>query len=193
MSAEPLGDDPFFPFEGRVQTREIDAPVIPEPPRAGEPGGAPCPNCPAPGSTNGSKADELVIWQDAQWSVLAGMTPIGLPMVALLVPREHYLLDTLPPELTATLGPMLQRVSTAIRRIDGVGRTHFNRFGDGSEHFHVWFFARPLGMMQLRGPSLAIWNDLLPRLPDPEFRANARTVASALAEYGGEPHGIALP
>jgi diadenosine tetraphosphate (Ap4A) HIT family hydrolase len=193
MSPEPLRDSPFFPFEGELRTRELAAPVIPEPPRAGEPGGNPCPNCPAPGSTDESKADELVIWQDDQWSVLAGMNPTGLPMVALLVSREHYLLDTLPPELTTTLGPMIQRISMAIRRIDGVGRTHFNRFGDGSEHFHVWFLARPLGMMQLRGPSLAIWGDLLPHLPDAEFRANVRTVATALAEQSGEPQGIALP
>jgi hypothetical protein len=111
--------------------------------------------------------------------------------VAILEPREHYRLDNLPPELTATLGPMIQRVTTAIRRIDSVGRTHFNRWGDGSEHFHLWFLARPLGMMQLRGAFIAAWDDLLPNVPDEELQANTRLVAAALAEGGGE--AVELP
>src|SRR5215207_10382131 len=142
MSPEPLLGGPFFPFEGDLQVVPLDEPVLPEPPRAGEPGGKECSNCANP---------ELdAIWGDDQWLLKSGFQQNGLPMVALLVPREHYRLDNLPPELTATLGPMIQRVATAIRRIEGVGRTHFNRWGDGSEHFHVWFLAHPLGMMQLR-------------------------------------------
>lgn len=182
MAVDPLLGGRFFPFEGDIEVRPLDEPVLPEPPRAGEPGGAPCNSCVDP--------DTATIWRDHHWA-LKGMGPSGLPMVALLVPREHYRLDTLPPELTATLGPMIQRVAGAIRRIDGVGRTHFNRFGDGSEHFHIWFLARPLGLMQLRGAMIAAWDDLLPKVPDEEFRRNARTVAGALAETSGEPVGIA--
>jgi len=114
-------------------------------------------------------------------------------MVAILEPREHYRLDNLPPELTRTLGPMIQRVAGAIRAIDGVARTHFNRWGDGGEHFHLWFLARPLGMMQLRGAMIAAWDDMLPKIPHDEFVANARLVAGKLAEDGGEPVGVALP
>jgi hypothetical protein len=124
------------------------------------------------------------IWGDDQWLLKAGFEPSRLPLVALLAPREHYRLDNLPPELTATLGPRIQRVAAAIRRIDSVGRTHFNRWGDGSEHFHLWFLARPLGMMQLRGAMIAAWDDMLPKVPNEEFITNARTVASALAETG---------
>ncbi|MFC0627257.1 hypothetical protein [Kribbella deserti] len=57
--------------------------------------------------------DKFAIWQDGQWRLNAGITQPGLPMVALLVPREHYRLDNLPPELLATLGPMLQRTTEA--------------------------------------------------------------------------------
>jgi hypothetical protein len=103
--------------------------------------------------------------------------------------NNHYRLDNLPPELTATLGPMIQRVAKAIQRIDSVGRTHFNRWGDASEHFHLWFLARPLGMMQLRGAMIAAWDDLLPKIPDEELAANSRQVAAALAEDGGEVVG----
>jgi hypothetical protein len=53
--------------------------------------------------------------------------------------------------------------------------------GDGSEHFHLWFLARPLGMMQLRGPMLAVWDELLPKVPDEEFQQNVRTMVAALS------------
>lgn len=183
VPADPVLGGPFFAFDGDLRVVPLAEPVIPEPPRAGEPGGAPCPTCAEPESD--------AIWGDDRWLLKAGFEPSGLPVVALLVPRQHYRLDNLPAELTATLGPMIQRVSAAVRRVDGVGRTHFSRFGDGSEHFHVWFFARPLGMMQLRGPLLSVWGDLLPPVPADEFRANARTVATALAEQGGRSLGVA--
>jgi diadenosine tetraphosphate (Ap4A) HIT family hydrolase len=181
VSAEPLLGGPFFPFEGDLQVVPLDEPVLPEPPRAGEPGGKECFTCTNP------EAD--AIWGDEQWLLKSGYQQNGLPMVALLVPREHYRLDNLPPELTATLGPMIQRVAGAIRQIEGVGRTHFNRWGDGSEHFHVWFLARPLGMMQLRGAMIAAWDDILPPVPTEEVQANARTVAAALSARGGVPLG----
>lgn len=182
MSSEPLVGLPFFPFEGDVQVVPLDEPVLPEPPRRGEAGGEPCMTC--------SEPDRSVIWRDGLWHLKAGFTPSGLPMVAILEPRAHYRLDNMPAELTASLGPIIQRVTNAIRMIDGVARTHFNRWGDGSEHFHLWFLARPLGMMQLRGAMIAAWDDMLPPVPQQEFEANARTVA-ALSEDGGEPFGVA--
>jgi hypothetical protein len=180
LSTEPLLGQRFFPFEGDFQVVPLAEPVLPEPPRAGEPGGKPCPKCADP--------DGFVIWQDEQWSLKA-FEASGLPFVAILESREHYRLDNLPPELTATLGAVIQRVAKAIQDIDSVGRTHFNRWGDGSEHFHLWFLARPLGMMQLRGAMIAAWDDLLPKIPEPEHAANARLVAAALAEGGGEAVG----
>jgi hypothetical protein len=182
MSAEPLTGHPFFPFDGDVRVVPLAEPTLPEPPRRGEAGGEPCGTCADP--------DRLVIWRDDQWQLKQGYAS-GLPLVAIMEPRQHYRLDNLPAELTATLGPMIQRVTSAIRRIDSVGRTHFNRWGDGSEHFHLWFLARPLGMMQLRGAFIAAWDDLLPKIPDEELRANTRLIAAALAEDGGE--AVELP
>jgi hypothetical protein len=177
LSADPVLGGPFFPFDGDVRVRPLDEPVVPEPPRKGEPGGERCPTCAEP--------EECLVWRDERWAVYAGFEPVGLPMVALLMPIQHVTLHTMGPDLVAGLGPMIQRTAVAIGRIPGVGRTHFSRFGDGSEHFHIWFLARPLGMMQLRGPMLAVWDDLLPRVPDEEFAANVRTLAAALAEGGG--------
>jgi hypothetical protein len=177
VSAEPLLGGPFFPFDGELQVVPLDEPVLPEPPRRGEPGGEPCPKCADP--------ERFAIWRDEQWQLKA-FKPTGLPLVAILEPHEHYRLDNLPPALTATLGPMIQRVAKAIQDLDAVGRTHFNRWGDGSEHFHLWFLARPLGMMQLRGAMIAAWDDMLPAIPTEEFTANAHQVATALAAQGGE-------
>jgi hypothetical protein len=177
VSVKPILGDPFFPFEGDFGVRPLERPIVPEPPRKGEPGGARCEICAEP--------EQCRIWHDERWAVHAGFEPIGLPMVALLVPVQHVTLHTMPPDLVAGLGPMIQRLAVAVGRVPGVGRTHFSRFGDGGEHFHIWFLARPLGMMQLRGPMLAVWDELLPRVPDEEFAANARIVAGALAEGGG--------
>jgi len=81
---------------------------------------------------------------------------------------------------------MLQRVSRSIGRIDAVGRVHVNRWGDGSHHFHVWFLARPRGMWQMRGAMLAVWDDLLPKVPAEEWTRNRELVARAMAEAGGQ-------
>jgi hypothetical protein len=62
---------------------------------------------------------------------------------------------------------------------------HVARWGDGSYHAHVWFLARPRGMWQMRGAMLAIWDDLLPRMPEDEWLANRRAVAAALAAQDG--------
>ncbi|GAA1616644.1 hypothetical protein [Kribbella karoonensis] len=176
MSAAPFAGDPMFPFEGDVEVVPLAGPVLPEPARGGE-GGADCWSCAEP--------DRDVIWRDEQWKLKA-RKPSGLPFVAILEPREHYRLDNLPPELTATLGPAIQRVAKAIQDLDPVARTHFNRWGDGSEHFHLWFLARPLGMMQLRGAMIALWDEMLPAVPADEFTANVNQVAAALAQGGGE-------
>jgi hypothetical protein len=181
VSPEPLIGLPFFPFEGDVSVVPLEEPIVPEPPRVGEPGGDSCRRC--------EKPAEYAIWRDDRWVVRTGFQRMGLPMVAALEPLEHVTMHTMPPDLAATMGPVIQRLAIAIGRIDGVGRCHFSRWGDGGEHFHMWFLARPLGMMQLRGAMIAAWDDMLPPLPDEELAANIRTVATAMAEGGGEAIG----
>ena len=80
----------------------------------------------------------------------------------------------------------MQRLAGAIQSLDGVARTHFSRWGDGSAHFHLHFMARPLGMMQGRGPMLAFWDDVLPPVDPALLAAHGRQVARALAAHGGE-------
>jgi diadenosine tetraphosphate (Ap4A) HIT family hydrolase len=177
----PLGevaDDDLFPFEGEMTTKPLEAPRLPEPPRRGEPGGDPCGPCQA-------NLNQGVIWEHEHWWVLMDKDPHGLPGIAVLLSKDHHDLEDLPPHLASELGPMIQRVARAVGRIEGVGRVHVNRWGDGGSHFHVWFLARPRGMWQMRGAMLAVWDDLLPRVPAEEWQANRRTVADALAEEGG--------
>ena len=94
VSPEPVLGDRFFPFEGDIQVRPLEEPVVPEPPRFGEPGGEPCGVCAEP--------DNHLVWRDEHWMLHAGMEPTGLPMVALLSPVQHVTLHTMPDDLAAS-------------------------------------------------------------------------------------------
>jgi hypothetical protein len=113
---------------------------------------------------------------------------MGIPFIGGFAPNEHCRLEDASTDVLTTLGPLMQRISSAVKSIPGVARTHFARWGDGSEHFHLWALARPLGMMQGRGAMLAFWDDVLPDMPDDLKRTHLDTVASALAEGGGEAY-----
>ena len=115
---------------------------------------------------------------------------MGIPFVGGIAPNVHCTLDTAPLDVLTTLGPLMHRINTAVKSIPGVARTHFARWGDGSEHFHMWALARPLGMMQGRGPMLAFWDDVLPAMPDDLMQEHLRIVAESLASGGGTayPH-----
>jgi diadenosine tetraphosphate (Ap4A) HIT family hydrolase len=177
LSAAPLTGSPFFGFEGDLSMQPLEPMLVPEEPRSGELDPAECFHCrPSP---------EHLIWRDERWHV--GAAPVtGLPFVAGLAPNAHVRLDQMDADLLATFGDLVQRLAGAIGSLDGVARTHFSRWGDGSAHFHLHFMARPLGMMQGRGPMLAFWDDVLPPV-DPELLAeHGRQVARVLAARGGE-------
>jgi diadenosine tetraphosphate (Ap4A) HIT family hydrolase len=177
LSTAPLTGNELWPFDADLQTRPLEPPIIPEPLRWGV-DGVDCVSCqPRP---------DMDVWRDERWLVRIPAEPSGLPTVAVLVSRAHHDLETLPAELVAELGPMIQRLARAIGRLEEVGRVHVNRWGDGSEHFHVWFLPRPEGMWQLRGALLAAWDDLLPKVPQDEWDRNRRAVIAALAEEGGQ-------
>ncbi|WP_091552586.1 hypothetical protein [Micromonospora pattaloongensis] len=169
---------PSFPFEGELRVKQLDDPVAVEPPRKGE-DSADCSACAAP--------DEAYIWVSDRWRVRAMDRPTGLPMVLILESRSHLDLGDLPNLLAAELGVMTVRLERAIRSLDGVARVHVNRWGDGAAHLHVWFLARPRGRLQLRGTFLSLWDDILPPIPESQWRENLALVAAWLAEFGGRP------
>ena len=72
-----------------------------------------------------------------------------------------------------------------------IARAHVSRWGDGGAHLHLFFVARPAGFSQLRGTCLAIWDDLLPPVPDDQRDQDAVSVGQALAgSYGGQAHPV---
>ena len=164
VSTAPVTGNELWPFDADLETVALQEPRIPEPPRGGA-GGVDCSSC--------RRTPGFDVWQDGNWALGVPEQPSGLPIVAVLISRAHHDLEDLPPDLAAELGPMIQRVARAIASVEDVGRVHVNRWGDGGEHFHIWFLARPRGMWQLRGAMLAVWDDLLPKVPQEEWTETA--------------------
>ena len=87
---------------------------------------------------------------------------------------------TVPAELQVELGPLLIRVQRAVFAVGDIGNVHVCRWGDGGEHFHIWFMARPARIPQLLGSFAAIWDDVLPPTPDDVWDENLEIVRQAL-------------
>ena len=168
----PVEEWQTFPFDGELRPRTLLPPVEQERPRFGE-GGVECRRCAA--------SDESYLWTNDGWRLYALDEPSGLPIILLLEPREHYAEPgDLPDELAAALGVMLARVERAIRSIGEIGRVHVCRWGDGGEHLHWWFLARPARLPQLIGSFAAIWDDVLPPVPEAIWRKDLARVVDAL-------------
>jgi diadenosine tetraphosphate (Ap4A) HIT family hydrolase len=172
LAMPPVHEWETFPFDGDIRVRALVPPVEAEAPRRGE-GGVDCWRC--------ERGDSDAIWHDERWLLSPLEKPSGLPVVLILEPRAHHDLDDLPEELARELGPLVQRIERAVRAVGEIGRVHVCRWGDGSEHLHFWFMARPARLPQLVGSFAAIWDDILPPLPEDVWRANLSTVAKALA------------
>jgi hypothetical protein len=164
----------IFPFEGELLVKPLQPLVLPEPLREGE-GGTPCGSCAA--------GLDDAIWTDDRWKLVAPREA-SIPIV-LLCPLEHLDLVDLDASYAAELGLLTVRLEKALTALGGVGRVHAMKVGDGALHLHVWFFARPAGLLQLRGSSLVDWSDCLPPMPTEEWDAVQRELAAGLAASGG--------
>ena len=172
----PVEEWDTFPFEGELRPRPLQPPTAREQPRHGE-GGTDCRRCAAP--------DAEYLWTSERWRLTALERPSGLPVVVLLEPREHVAEPgELSPELAAELGMLIARVERAVRAVGEIGRVHVCRWGDGGEHLHWWFMARPARIPQLLGSFAAIWDDVLPPLPEDVWRDNLAALVRALAADG---------
>src|SRR6266568_697443 len=70
----------IFPFEQNgLRVVPLDAPVLPEPPRAGE-DPADCGSC---------RARDEGIWRDEHWRI-SRYEKVGVPLVLMLHPLEHH-------------------------------------------------------------------------------------------------------
>jgi diadenosine tetraphosphate (Ap4A) HIT family hydrolase len=166
---------PIRPYEvDGLRMRHVDDPVLPEPPRSGE-SAADCWTCKA--------ADEEFIWSGARWRISMPAEPQSLPAVT-LHPREHLDFHELDLEHGAEMGVLMVRAQRALSSIEGVGRVHVYKWGDGGAHLHVVLIARPAGMIQLKGMFLSVWMFALPPLPADQWGAMREKVAAELAASG---------
>ena len=172
LSVPPVETWESWPFEGEIRPRALRPPLTAEPPLVGE-GGVDCWRCEA--------GDEDYIWVGDDWRIRV-LGPTGMPIVAMLETRGHFAsIGDLPAELLAELGPQLARVDRAIRGLGEVGNVFIGRYGDGSEHLHWWFQARPARFEQLRTSLVLVWDDVLPPVPEEIWREDVEALRRALS------------
>jgi diadenosine tetraphosphate (Ap4A) HIT family hydrolase len=171
LRTPPVHEWDTWPFEGEVRPKRL-APPTPEPAIHGQ-GGVDCRAC--------AMADSEYLWTSERWRLIAVPEPAGLPVVVLLEPREHYAGPAdLPEDLAREQGVMLGRVERAVLAVGGIARVHIGRWGEGAEHLHWWFIARPEGFGQLRSSFAEIWDEVLPPTPDRVWADNLARVVDAL-------------
>jgi len=161
-----------LPYNEPLTVRSLGEPVIPEPPRRGEPGGDPCGIC----TGQATKP----VWSDENWSL---HPPVGGSLLGAvwLATKDHVDSFTdLPEPASLEFGRVIASVERGILSLGGVARVHLYRWGDGGSHFHVWLLPRPLGMIEAAGMMLPLWEDVLPNVTDVELRAAAEQVALAM-------------
>jgi diadenosine tetraphosphate (Ap4A) HIT family hydrolase len=161
-----------LPYAEPLVIAELAEPVIPEPPRRGEPGGDPCGIC--TGQATGA------VWSDDHWTL---HPPVGGSLVGAVWLASKAHVDSfcdLPAAAAATFATVVGRAERAILSLGGTARVHAYRWGDGGSHFHVWLIPRPLGMLEARGMMLPLWEDVLPNVSDEELRDAAVRIAAAM-------------
>jgi diadenosine tetraphosphate (Ap4A) HIT family hydrolase len=173
LRVPPVDEWDTWPFDGALAVRPLESPVEAEDARRGA-GGVDCWRC--------SHGDETALWSNENWCVTPLGRPTGLPAVVILETREHYDFHELPDALQVELGPLLVKVQRAVYAVGEIGNVHVCRWGDGSEHFHMWFMARPARIPQLIGSFAAIWDDVLPPLPVDVWQSNLEIVRQELAK-----------
>lgn len=168
----PVHEWDSFPFDGDMHPRALRPPLPDEIARTGA-AGFDCAACAAP--------DAEFLWTTERWRLLSFPKPSGLPLILILQPREHFgEPGELSDEMASELGLLIARIERAMRSIGEIGRVFVCRWGDGSEHLHWWFIARPARMPQLIGSFATIWDDILPPVPEEIWRADLEAVRREL-------------
>lgn len=160
------------PFAFPLAVRALGPDAGAEPARTGEHG--PCPACDSP--------DSAYVWTDDRWR-LRLREPTPFPGTVVLETRQHHdSFRDLGREHLAELGGLLADVERAVLAVGGIGRVHVSRWGDGSAHFHLWFYARPARRPELRGTFAAIWELLLPAAEPAVVRAAGQAIGDRLRQ-----------
>lgn len=172
----------IFPFESDgLRLKAIDPLADTEAPRRGEdPTQCEC--------ARGEEPDG-VMWRDEHWW-LRPAEHSGAPLVMVLSPIEHVDFTEMSADLAGEMGRLMVALGAAIESLPSVARVHLSKWGDGGAHAHIFFFARPARMPQLRGTCLALWDDFLPPVPTSVISENATFVVDELVRrHGGRAIG----
>lgn len=167
----------IFPFEGDMKVRQLEDRLPQEMVRTGDPDGKPC-MC----QTDDRGSVPSPIWSNGRWQV----RPIRFgedraPFPAYMLETvDHLDIHDLDDQYASELGLLTIKLDRAIMSLGDVGRVHFNRWGDGAYHFHVWFLGRPTGAWQFSGYTLPLWGFTLPPLDDAVHDANDTALAAKL-------------
>ncbi len=174
-AVERMIESPLFPFTADLRLKTLSEPMATELTREGE-SGRPCESC---------DADERVLWRNERWKV-SGIRPSANPVGLFLETVEHIDFEHFDEEMASEFGRLTWHLEAAIRALDSVGRVHVHRWGDGAEHFHVWFQGRPARQLELYGWGNVLWAQLLEPLPVDEVAASHALVVERLhAAVGG--------
>lgn len=180
LPMSPVVDWDVFPWEvvdGQLVPKVVRPPLPVEAPRAGDPGGDPCPIC------AGQTADRW-IWENDRWT-LKPLERAGLPLVLMLEAREHLDYTDLDDDLASECGRLSVWLCRIMSSLPHIGRVHVQRIGDGVGHLHLWFIARPARMPGILGSMAVEWDEMLPPPPEEVWRDDLRTVARKLATHDG--------
>jgi hypothetical protein len=176
----PVGEWEIFPWEvvdGELQPKVVRRPLVAEPPRAGV-DGQDCRLCSGSG-------DQVRVWESWNFHLLRPPAPSGLPLVLWLNTNQHLDFTDLSDELAAEFGRLSVWLCRIISNLPGIGRVHVNRWGDGAEHCHAWFVARPERIPGILGSLAVEWNEMLPPGPREVWESDIKTVATKLALHDG--------
>ncbi|HET6154421.1 MAG TPA: hypothetical protein VFE15_15870 [Marmoricola sp.] len=172
-----------FPWEvvdGAMVPKVLAPPLAVEAPREGDPGGKACTTCDA----SSGRTPKTLLWENDDW-ILRPVARGGLPLILMLETKEHVDFTDLDDDQAAELGRLSLWVARIMESLDGIGRTHVMRIGDGSAHLHIWFVGRPERFGGILGSFAVEYDDMLPQTPLDPWLADQRTVARKLAQHDG--------
>lgn len=176
----PVHEWEMFPWEivdGQLQPKVLQPPLEAEEPRAGLRGES-CQLCTEDGA-------EGRIWENWNFHVRRPAMPSGMPLVLWLNVNQHQDFPDLPDELAAEYGKVSVWLCRIMSNLPNIGRVHVSRWGDGSEHMHTWFIARPERLPGVIGSLAQEWDQMLPPPPQDVWEADLATVAQKLANHDG--------
>lgn len=176
----PIAEWDMFPWEvvdGELQPKVLRPPVEAEEPRRGL-DGEDCDLCSAEG-------EAPRIWESRYFHVKRPAKPSGMPLVLWLNANEHLDFPDLDDEQAAELGRISVWLCRIMSNLPHVGRVHVCRWGDGSEHMHTWFIARPARIPGVIGSLAVEWDQMLPPPPEDIWLADVATIAKKLATHDG--------